>query len=885
MSTHRSKARASLFRKTAPKLAAVSLAAIATAVGAQTTPPGSEEPAAGATATVADSATEEEIVVTGQRGSQERALRVKQTAIGVVDVAAADEIGRLPDRNVAEVIERLPGVGVLYDQGEGRFVSVRGVPSALNNYTINGFEIGNPDGQTRALPLDVISGQLLNRVEVVKVKTADLDAQGIGGTINLVTQTAFDFRDRFVVQASAQAGYQELDADSVPIRGDVSVGGRFGGGEQFGVIVGASYSDRTYRSNGLFPDDWQVVPQAARGGLPINNKFTEYQLRRERIGATASFDFRPSDNHQFYVRGLYSRFTEDEYRQRYRLDFLLGGNAQALIRSGALVLSPDGVTGTSTATERRQDLRQEYKEKSVLTGTVGGLSRFGPWAVEYGVNRVHNEVREPNQLWQFRGNPGIVDLDFSDVLFRATPRTELTAAQLQFRQYTEQNERGDEDIWQGRVDLRRDLGLGRDSWIKVGAKYRTTDKSFDAENTVYTRGATAATRFTLGQFDLAGETFLVRPRRDRVYVSTPTIDLDKIRAFTDERLGGPLFVLDANATRVNGALGDLDLEENVAAGYATANFDLGDVSITPGVRVERAELQIAGFTLTNGTMLAPASARSRRTDVLPSLILRWRPTNAVVFRASYNRSLGRPEYISLTPGGSLNSVDLTASLGNPDLKPFVSDAVDVSAEWYFARGGLLSLGAFGKRIANPIFTSAFTVFDAEFAGQSFSQLRFSQPQNADRGEIVGIELAYKQQFTFLPGLFSGFGIDANVTLTDSSIRLPTGRRTTFQGQADLLYGAQLFYQSGPVEASVAFHHTGSFIVGLGPDSDTDQFSDTYERLDAKLNIAVTPNAGIFFEAQNLTDEPTRFYQSMRTDWITQHERYGRTFYAGASVKF
>lgn len=178
-----------------------------------------------------------DIVVTGQRASQARALAAKRDAIGVIDVAAADDIGRLPDRNVAEVIEHLPGVGVTYDQGEGRYASVRGVPSTLNGYTLNGLEIGNPDGTTRALPLDIVSGQLVNRVEVAKVKTADMDGQGIGGTINLVTETAFDFKEPFALAATAKAGYQELNG-KVPYQADASIAKRFGANEQFGMVLG-----------------------------------------------------------------------------------------------------------------------------------------------------------------------------------------------------------------------------------------------------------------------------------------------------------------------------------------------------------------------------------------------------------------------------------------------------------------------------------------------------------------------------------------------------------------------------------------------------------------------------------------------------------------------
>uniref|UniRef100_A0A183C4L4 Plug domain-containing protein n=1 Tax=Globodera pallida TaxID=36090 RepID=A0A183C4L4_GLOPA len=298
----------------------------------------------------------EEIVVTGQRASQKRAIDAKRDAIGILDVAAADEMGRLPDRNVSEVVEHLPAVGVTYDQGEGRYVAIRGVPSNLNGYTLNGMEIGNPDGTTRSLPLDIVSGQLLNRVEVAKVKTADMDGQGIGGAINLVSQTAFDFKERFALSASAKAGYQELNK-KVPVQGDASIAARFGADEQFGLVLGVSYSYRDFNSEGFYPDNWKPNALFARGGTPDNIKYTEYSLARRRLGGTGSFDWHPSDRQTFYVRGFYSKFTEDEIRPRYRLDFT----------TTAFTVNPDGLTGftngvASSATgtpgsgpERRED--------------------------------------------------------------------------------------------------------------------------------------------------------------------------------------------------------------------------------------------------------------------------------------------------------------------------------------------------------------------------------------------------------------------------------------------------------------------------------------------------------------------------------------------------
>jgi len=831
-----------------------------------------------------------EIVVTGQRAQQERAIALKRDSPGIVDVAASDEIGRLPDRNVAEVVERLPGVGVTYDQGEGRYVAVRGVSSALNGYSVNGIEIGNPDGLTRALPLDIISGQLLNRIEVVKVKTADLDGQGIGGTINLVPQTAFDFKDPFLLQVNAQAGYQELN-DKVPIRGDVSIGGRFGPDESLGLVIGASYSDRTFTSYGIYPDDWRPVDGAARGSMPINTKFTDYSLKRERIGFTGSFDWRPNDAHEFYVRGIYSKFTEDEYRQRYRLDFA----TDAILESPGFVLDPDGYRGTADGTERRQDLRLEYKEKSVLAGLLGGSSRFGTLKVDYVLARVRNEVVEPNQLWQFRGNPGLVDFDFRDRIFTAVPRNELTPDQLHFRQYAEQDEKGEEDIWQARLDATHELdGLGAGSFVKAGAKYRSTDKDFDAENRSYTRGATADTRFTLGQFDLAGEPVNVHPDGSgRPFVNAPTIDADAIRAFTRANLPGPFFLFDEEATVEDGTLSDFSVEEEVIAAYGMANLKFGALSVTPGLRFERTRLDITGFQLEDGTTVVPARRKADYDSWLPSLILRAEPSPGTILRLAYSRSIGRPEYGSLNPGGSISfedgsspgSFEGSVSMGNPDLRPYRSDNLDASAEYYFARGGLVAVAAFAKFIKDPIFTERFTQTDVDFGGRHYERLETSRPQNGESGHIYGVEIAYQQQFTFLPGLLSGLGVELNLALMESRLRVPGRGDTDFPGQSDYLYGAQLFYQKGRVEASIAYHNSGKSLLSLGNDPVADQHNNDLRRLDAKLSVQVTPELRLFAEAQNLTDEPTRQYQNRRQDWIIQNERYGRTFYGGVSVRF
>jgi TonB-dependent receptor len=313
------------------------------------------------------------------------------------------------------------------------------------------------------------------------------------------------------------------------------------------------------------------------------------------------------------------------------------------------------------------------------------------------------------------------------------------------------------------------------------------------------------------------------------------------------------------------------------------------------VRFEHTSLHITGNQLQDGATIIPATRNSDYNDFLPTLIVRIEPSSQMVMRLAYSRSIGRPEYASLSPGGEITVDDgtqpglqiVSVSFGNPDLKPFRSDNFDATAEWYFAKGGLLSFSAFAKFIKNPIFTQSYTLFNTTFNGQPYETASFSQPLNADKGKILGIEAQYQQQFDFLPGLLSGFGISLNATLTESNLDIPNGPKGTFPGQSDYLYGAKLFYQKGRVEASVAYHNTGKQLIsaGLLDSGIQDQFNNDLRRLDAKASFKILPGARLFFEAQNLTDEPTRQYQSDNTDWIIQNERYGRTFYAGVSAKF
>ena len=825
----------------------------------------------------------EELVVTGQRASQQKAIDAKKNATGVIDAISADDLGRLADKNVAENLERLPGVGLFYDQGEGRYVSIRGIDSSLANVTLNGVQLGNPDGLAAEarVPLDVVGGQLLSRLEVVKVVTPDMDAQGIGGTVNLVTQSPFDFKEDVFARGSAQVGYQEALKGSNPWQADATVGGILGDG-RWGAMIGVNASSRKFRSNGFFPDDWRAVPGSARGGLPTTIKYTNYTIERERIDASGAIEFRPTDDDRFFLRGLYSKFKEDEHRQRFRADF--GSNL------ANVTFNADGYTGVSRNVDVREDLREEEKEKSFSQVALGGEHKQAGWTFDYDVAYGYDEVVEPNRLWQFRSVSAntVFDFDMRPLLFTAEAR-DLPVSNLGFRQYQGQDENGNEMNWAGRANAKLDVNWGDGGYIKFGVKVRDEDKKFDGRTDVWDRAGAGPNRFTLADFNLRGPDEFVR-FEDRTYTLRYVIG-PEIVPFTDQNLNGPRFVKNVGTSLTNNVLNDYGLNQRFYAGYGMFDVRFGMARVIGGLRVERTEVDVRGFILVNGTTVTPKAVSNSYTDVLPNLQLRVEPRDDLVFRAAYSRTLGRPTFGQLKISGTLTATPLTNGLfdgelneGNVDLKPYVSDNLDATAEWYFAQGGLLSAGAFYKKIKNPIYSFRQTFTNVPLDGRTFQTLNYTQPRNADDGEIAGIELAYQQQFVFLPGLWNGLGVAANLTFVDAHVNT-FDRRADFRQQANLIYGGQLFYQKGPFQAALSFHHTGKNLDSLGSTAASDTYNDRYERLDLKASYALNERVEVFVEGQNLIDTKLRQYIGTRRDWIVNYERLRQTYYVGVSARW
>jgi len=827
----------------------------------------------------------EEIVVRGAALSQQRAIERKRLADSILDAVSVDDLGKLPDKNASEAIDRLPGVSISIDQGEGRFVSIRGAAPALNSVTINGLSVGSVEDNSRQIPLDIIGSELIGGIEVVKAVTPDLEHNAIGGYINVLTASPFDFDRPLFVLGSAQIGDEEF-SNTNPWAAELNVGGTFGSNESIGVMAGISYSWRDYNTQGLYVDDWREVAGVTRG-LPESHKFNRYELERERLGFTGAVEIQPDEDSMYFVRAVYSKFDENERRFRNRNYF---GE-----RESNIVFNGDGVSGTYTGQRLRVELRDEQKDKRIANYSAGGENRIGDYKFEYAASLIDNNTTEPNQQWQHRsGRIFTGTFDMTNQIFEVVPNEAEILSQLDqipAQGYSTQDNIINDDGFQFKGDITYDLSSEYEGFVKVGVLYRSVEKDQDINEMAYDDGPTGWTVGTPGL--TTGET-VEGEIEGQYFFAGPKLDFDGFVAFTNANIGNPdIFELDVSGSLADSTTGDYETEENVWATYVMANVDIADWKVIGGLRIEHTDVQAVGFDLLNGTDVVEIRRDGSYTDYLPSLHVQYRPDDSpIAVRAAWTNTIGRPEFSSISPRRVTSREEDSpgvfigeVSQGNPDLEAFESMNFDLSVEYYLGDTGILSAAAFYKDVEGFIVSQTETLTDVTFQDRFYSTLDISTPQNANDGEILGVEFNYQDVWSFLPGPLSGLGGGASLTLVDSEIEV-SGRtdKLPFFRQADTVYSVFLFYQWEGLEMNLSYDWADDILVDIGGNTDLDVYDRNYGRLDFKASYQLNENYGLFLELQNINNEPLGEYQG-RSEWLTRSEIYGITGYVGGTVRF
>ena len=832
------------------------------------------------------------ITVTGERGGQLRSADEKRRSATVSDVVSADEIGLLPDQNVAEAVQRVPGVYMETSRGEGRTVSIRGVAPNLNNVTLNGQPMAST-GNDRASALDLLPASMVASIEVVKAVTPDMDANTIGGTVNLRTLSAFDRPRPFffgIAEGLLHNRQVPYGQRTQPYEVDVTAGRRFGRDETFGAVVSGSASRRDNAVSVLDPDGWvRVLNRTTGDSMTVSNEI-EQQLAdndRTRFGVTTALDWRPSPATSLFLRGLYTRTTELERNSEFEITFT--GNYE--FPAGSMV-------GRNTASSMELDISRDEETEHLYSLSAGGSRKWGALTMALTGVATRGRARSwgPDATFE---NPvatngqAPVRLDFSRYFFGVTPENPgfvQNPGSYHLNGLSYNTRLSVENTYIGAADWRVDTRLGRfPAFLKFGAKVQARDKDIDEASDRYTNAALTLTPWSesvVGRLQDGASTFVQG-------------SVEPFNAFVLRNRGRDSLPMDAVNSRVQTIDNDAYVTERIAAGYLMGTAELGRLTALAGVRVERTDSDAEFWELTENSRLAlaqrytfPSGLSTRAnayTNVLPAAILKLDASPRLVFRAAYTTTLARPQFTQLASFTRANYIpdqavpgafDGTVTDNNPTLKPYLSRNLDFSAEYYPATGGQMSLGLFGKDIADPIYTFRSTERNVTYDGRQFTRLQYTQQRNGEAGRLGGLELSWNQPFYFLPGVLKGLGLTSNVAFIDSELEI-AGRTDPlpFLGQPDRVTNLIPYFQRGGFEARFAYARRSGFLSQVNTPG-FDRFMAPRETMDLTVRYQVRgPGMEIIGTARNLTNAPEVGYQGSR-DQYDLHVLTGRTFSIG-----
>ncbi len=894
----------------------------------------------------------EEIVVSGDRPiaeSEAAALRVQRKSDNLVSVLSADSVGRLPDQNIAQATGRLPGLAVERDQGQARYISIRGAPNYWTTLSFDGINIVSPEG--RDARFDSIPSAIASQIIVSKAVTPDMPGETVAGNVNIITRSAFDYPGLRVL-GKAGAGIVEL-GDRREYEGNLVVSDRWevGGLGEIGVLVSGSYYERNMITDN-FEIDFERVSQDVRQGAATRfwareteNKL--YRLTRKNWSVSGRLDWRPNDDNRISLRSVYTIFTDDEARDNYIFDFDdrqgdLVANTAACDAGPTTTPTTTGyadicigntpLTGTVYGIDINQRSTLRAFEQSIFTNTIEGKHTFGDsglrfeWLGNYTRSQddrsVTGEARwnspstrtlRPTVAYNFT-DPLNARVQLFNTLQLASPTrfqagTAVTAIDTfnkPLAEFRTSDLIDDTEAYTGRAIVAYDTALfGGDLTFKAGFQYDQRTKELVNSQILLN---------TAAQFTAAG----IPSDYNAFSLDQPF--LGKIpmgytfRYFDIEKMKAASAAARANFPFTRLTDEDYRVRETIYAGFVmgTLRYDWG--SILGGVRIERVEN--TGVANVPGTTTA-INAESADTFYFPSLHVNYNVSPNGKFRIGYSTGAARADYDQLRPNVQINDANLTISGGNPAVKPERSWGVDSYLEWYIAPQGFMSIGAFYRDVRDVLYTDRRTFgSDAlNFGGVDRSDYIFTGITNAGEGRIVGIEMAAQLQLEpwtdnlGLPAWMGGFGITANVTLNDSEVTKPvfgTGataipaRKVRLPGTSDVVYNIGGYYEKYGFSARLQYQNRSEWLDGIA--NDLTDAGDTYwaadDELDFSMRYAVTGNFEVYFDASNLLDNPGRRFSEPGnlltatgnlapfTDNLTiEYERFGRRYTGGVRVTF
>lgn len=826
-----------------------------------------------------------EVVVGGAFNGQRRALSSQKNAMGIVNVVSADQVGKFPDSNIGDALKRISGINVQYDQGEARFGQVRGTSADLSSVTINGNRIPSAEGDTRNVQLDLIPADMVQTIEVNKVVTADMDADAIGGSINLVTKNTPNKR---MFNATVGSGYNAV-SKKAQLNLGLTYGDRFFN-DKLGLMFSGSYQNAPGGSdNAEFEydvDDGSVVMKEAQ--------MRQYYVTRERQSYSLALDYEFNPDHKISFKGIYNR--RNDWENRYRVVYKDLDESDPSEQSIELQTKGGADDTRNARLERQQTMDFTLDGEHNLGGRLlmdwaASFSRASedrPNERYFGL-KMDNNTGE-NLINTFRGIGGRAP--YSTI---AIPGLDNEGWELD--ELTNSNQSIYENEWKFRLNFELPLMKGLyGNTLRFGGKY--TNKEKDRETTMY-------------KYD--GEDVNDNPifNDGGAWREHGSSQIRKGFMVGDNYPEGTHFVSKKylGSINFNSMQGEPDYEEmsgnyhakeEITSAYLRFDQKLGqNLDLMLGLRMEHTALNYRGLNWVvdedeNESLESTGNRINSYTNWLPSVLLKYDVNDDLKLRASFTETLSRPKYSALIPSVNYNRADEEATIGNPNLKPTTSYNFDLSAEYYFKSVGLVSVGFFYKSINNVIVDEVWKGMDAQLPITGTYDYEISKPINAYDADLFGVEVAYQRDFGFITPALKCLGFYGNYTYTANKTKnhhfehrvLEDGEDVDMIGSPEHTANASLFFEKWGFNLRLSYNFASAFVDEMGEVAQLDRYYDkvNYLDLNASYTFGKRFKTTIYADVTNLLNQPLRYYQGTK-DRTAQVEYYGARFNAGIKVSF
>lgn len=819
----------------------------------------------------------DQVVVMGDMGKgQARALSIEKNNSNITSMVAADQIGRFPDSNIGDALKRIPGVTMQADQGEARNIVVRGLSAALNSVTLNGGRVPSAEGDNRNVQLDLIPSDMISTIEVSKTLLPDMEADAIGGSVNLVTKNA---PKRQVISANLGAGYNHI-RQGMTYLGNVMYGNRFFN-NHLGAVLSLSYQNKDYGSDNV-EAEWA---QDEHGNAYVKQfEIRKYDVQRIRRSGSLNLDYRFNPEHKIEINTMYNWRDDRENRFRHRQ------------RKMKPVYDADNsITGYKGELDRqvkgginnRRNKNRRLEDQRVLSLGANGEHLLASWLeMQWSGSFARASEDRPNERYMtYKSKEHTFSQDLSNGIFPKITTLDETDKGYKFDELVEEKRHTHEDEYTAKLQFRTPLSVikhqkGR---LRFGTKLRFKEKVRDNNYFEY--------KYLGDKNDFLLGTIQTNTYDDKRFLGgrgyVPGL-------FPSREFLGQLPLSDATLYTPEDELseyyaGNYNAREDIYAAFLRWDQNITKAFvIIAGVRMEHTKINYLGHTLIDDEKGDDVRDRNSYTDWFPNMTLKYQPSRKFTLRGAFSTSIARPNYYWLVPYTLVNSDDKEVGTGNAHLKSTYAYNFDLIASYYPANISQLSLGLFYKRLNNFIYKYATKTYSHDEFARDYPHMtnpvadgdmwRFSQHRNGDNVDLYGGEISYTHKLEFLPWILRNLIVNVNYTYTHSMAKGITNEdgemreNMPLPGTAPHTVNASLAYEDKHVTVRVSYNFTSDYLDELGGNAFEDRYYGAQSFLDVNASVNLPKGFQIYAQANNLLNQPLYYYQGQR-DRLMQIEYY------------